>query len=50
MTHARLMPIARLGLVLAATFSAGTAAAAPETQLDRIEQKLDLILHKLDQL
>ena len=55
MTRSRLLPIARLGLVLAATTLAGTATAAPqapapETQLDRIEHKLDLVLHKLDQL
>jgi len=55
MTRCRLMPIASLGLVLAATTLAGTAAAspqapAPETQLDRIEHKLDLVLHKLDQI
>ena len=46
MTRSRLLPIARLGLVLAATTLAGTATAAPqapapETQLDRIEHKLD---------
>lgn len=43
----------RLPIVVAGTVLAGTAAASaqtPPTQLDRIEQKLDLILHRLDQL
>ena len=46
------MPCSRLALLAAISLLAGTAAAsaqAPPTQLDRIEQKLDAILHRLDE-
>jgi hypothetical protein len=45
--HLRLVVLAA-GIALAGLASA--FAQAPPTQLDRIEQKLDTILHKLDQL
>lgn len=47
------MSRSRLALVVAGAVLVGTAAASaqtPPTQLDRIEQKLDTILRRLDQL
>jgi hypothetical protein len=47
------MSSARLTLFIAGIMVSGIASAsaqAPTTQLDRIEQKLDSILHRLDQL
>jgi hypothetical protein len=46
------MPCSRLALLAAISLLSGTTAAsaqAPPTQLDRIEQKLDTILHRLDE-
>jgi hypothetical protein len=46
------MPCSRLAALVAIILLSGTTAAAapaPPTQLDRIEQKLDTILHRLDE-
>ena len=46
------MPCSRLALLAAISLLSGTTAASaqsPPTQLDRIEQKLDTILHRLDE-
>jgi outer membrane lipoprotein-sorting protein len=47
------MSPAHLTLLIAGIMVSGIASAsaqAPTTQLDRIEQKLDTVLHRLDQL